>query len=127
MKESIGALLRRTRELRRLTIAQVSESTRVRSHYLQALESDDLSAMPSTAQARGFLRNYAEFLGLEIDELLPGVASQGAVSRRLRLTRRRARMPLTPQPDQPSLLTRLRDRASRKPAQRAEPEQTGGR
>ena len=68
MRESIGARLRSTRERRGLTIAQVSESIRVRSHYLQALENDDLSAMPSTAQARGFLRNYTEFLGLEINE-----------------------------------------------------------
>ncbi len=73
MEDSIGAVLRRSREQRRLTISQVSEITRVRPHFLQALEDDDLSAIPSAAQARGFLRIYAEFLGLEIAKLIPAL------------------------------------------------------
>jgi cytoskeletal protein RodZ len=115
MKDSIGALLRKTRELRRLTIAQVSESTRVRSHYLQALEGDDLSAMPSTAQARGFLRNYAEFLGLEIDELLQGAAVDGPSATPTTADASQGMRYLESPPIQPSLLKRFRDRASRKP------------
>jgi transcriptional regulator with XRE-family HTH domain len=71
MNESIGAALRKARERRRLTLTQVSETTKVRLHYLQALESDDISVMPSGAQARGFLRLYAGFLGLDLNELIP--------------------------------------------------------
>ncbi len=76
MDESIGAKLKHARELRRLTLQQVSETTKVRPHYLQALENDDLSAISSAAQARGFLRIYADFLGLDTAELVPvrGVA-----------------------------------------------------
>ena len=37
---------------------------------MQALESDDYSVMPSAAQGRGFLRNYAEYLELNIDEMI---------------------------------------------------------
>lgn len=73
MEESIGAKLRQARELRRLTLQQVSESTKVRPHYLQALENDDLSAIPSAAQARGFLGIYAGFLRLDLSELVPAV------------------------------------------------------
>ena len=71
MDESIGAKLRQAREQRRLTLQQVSETTKVRPHYLQALENDDLSAISSAAQARGFLRIYAEFLGLDPANLVP--------------------------------------------------------
>lgn len=71
MSDSIGARLRQARELRHLTLPQVSESTKLRAHYLQALENDDYSAMPSAAQARGFLRIYAEFLELDLADLLP--------------------------------------------------------
>jgi transcriptional regulator with XRE-family HTH domain len=71
MVESIGARLRQARELRRLSLQQVSESTKVRAHYLQALESDDHSVIPSAAQARGFLRIYAEFLELNLADLVP--------------------------------------------------------
>src|SRR5512143_676358 len=71
MEVSIGARLKQAREQRRLTIAEVSEATRVRVHYLQALENDDFTSMPSTAQARGFLRIYAAFLGLDLASLVP--------------------------------------------------------
>ncbi|MBL8051477.1 MAG: DUF4115 domain-containing protein, partial [Anaerolineales bacterium] len=47
-----------------------SDETRIRQIFLQALESDDYSVMPSAAQGRGFLRNYAEYLDLNIDELI---------------------------------------------------------
>ena len=92
MDESIGAKLKQARELRRLTLQQVSETTKVRPHYLQALENDDLSAISSAAQARGFLRIYAEFLGLDPADLMPNRAA--------------AQLPLTRQspissPDQP--------------------------
>jgi cytoskeletal protein RodZ len=70
MSVSIGAALRQAREARRLTLAQVSEVTKVRPPYLEALENDDLSAMPSTAQARGFLRIYTQFLGIDLDALI---------------------------------------------------------
>lgn len=70
--------LREAREKRQLSLQQVSDTTKVRIHYLQALENDDLSAMPSTAQARGFLRIYAGFLGLEVADLVPPAATEGA-------------------------------------------------
>jgi len=69
MAESIGTTLKQRREARHLSIAQVAEQTRIRPHYLQALENDDLSAIPSMVQARGFLRLYTEFLGLNLEEL----------------------------------------------------------
>ncbi len=71
MTDSVGARLRQAREFRRLSLQQASEITKVRIHYLQALENDDYSAIPSAAQARGFLRNYAEFLELNLADLVP--------------------------------------------------------
>jgi cytoskeletal protein RodZ len=70
MTQTIGQKLKQAREARRLTLEKVFEATRIRVPYLQALESDDLSAMPSPVQARGYLRNYADFLGLNFEQLL---------------------------------------------------------
>jgi cytoskeleton protein RodZ len=67
---TIGEQLKQAREARKLTVKQAVLATRVRSHYLEAMEADDFSAMPSNVQARGFLRLYAEFLGLNTDELI---------------------------------------------------------
>jgi len=67
---SIGQRLKEAREDKRLTLEKVFEATRIRAQYLQALEADDLSVMPSPVQARGYLRNYAEFLELDVSKLL---------------------------------------------------------
>ncbi len=70
MPESIGQRLKKEREARYLTLEKASEVTRIRVIFLQALEADDYSALPSAAQGRGFLRNYAEYLELNIDEMI---------------------------------------------------------
>jgi cytoskeletal protein RodZ len=70
MTYTIGQRLKVEREEQRLTLEKVFEATRIRLQYLQALEADDLSVMPSPVQARGYLRNYAEFLGLDVDRIL---------------------------------------------------------
>lgn len=70
MQETIGQRLKREREARFLTLERASADTRIRTVFLQALESDDYSVMPSAAQGRGFLRNYAEYLNLNIDEMI---------------------------------------------------------
>jgi cytoskeletal protein RodZ len=67
---SIGQQLKQAREARGLIIKQVVQATRIRAHYLEAMEADDFSSMPSAAQARGFLRSYANFLELNADELI---------------------------------------------------------
>lgn len=67
MPASIGKRLKAEREARRLTLEKAAEATRIRVHYLQALENDDYSVMSSAAQGRGFLNLYADFLGLDLD------------------------------------------------------------
>lgn len=70
MTETIGQRLRKAREARYLSLEKVSEETRIRKVFLQALESDDYSLLPSATQGRGFLRNYAGYLGLDMDEMI---------------------------------------------------------
>ena len=71
-----GQTLRAAREAKKLSLKQAMQATRIRVHYLEAMEADDLSGLPSVAQARGFLRAYAEFLGLNAGEFLaaPGAS-----------------------------------------------------
>ena len=70
MPETIGQRLRKAREYRNLTLEKVEKATHIRVQFLQALESDDFSAMPSPVQARGFLRNYAQYLELDLDQMI---------------------------------------------------------
>jgi cytoskeletal protein RodZ len=82
MTQTIGQKLRAEREAQKLTLEKVFEVTRIRVPYLQALEDDNLSRVPSPVQARGYLRNYAEYLGLNFQQLLDEmrVASQQQAS-----------------------------------------------
>jgi len=75
MNQTIGQKLKAVREQKQLTLENVFESTRIRIPHIRALEADDLSSMPSPVQARGYLRNYAEFLGLDLDHLLEEIRS----------------------------------------------------
>ncbi len=67
---TVGQRLSERREILGLSLEDVEQHTRVRKHYLKALESGDLEALPSPVQGRGMLKNYASFLGLDTDELL---------------------------------------------------------
>ncbi len=67
---SIGETLRAARERRGLTIAEASRLTRIAPRFLEALENDDLEALPAPVYARGFLRSYAAALGLDPDPLV---------------------------------------------------------
>lgn len=66
----LGEALRTRRETLGLSLDEVARHTHIRDHYLQALENGDLSALPSTVQGSGMLKNYASFLGLDPEPLL---------------------------------------------------------
>lgn len=74
--QTIGQKLKQAREAKQLTHEKVFEATRIRVPFLRALESDDLSSMPSPVQARGYLRNYAEYLGLNFEQMLEDMREQ---------------------------------------------------
>ena len=68
--ESIGEKLRLAREQHTYTLEQVARDTNVSRRFLQALEDEDFSVFPGETYAMGFLRTYAEYLGLDADELI---------------------------------------------------------
>ena len=68
--EEIGRTLRETRERLGLTLEEAERTIRIRASRLETLERGEFDSLPSEVQARGFLHNYAEFLGLDPEELL---------------------------------------------------------
>jgi hypothetical protein len=61
----IGTSLRQARQHRGLDVSDVERETRIRAKYLTALEEERFEVLPGAAYVRGFLRTYAEFLGLD--------------------------------------------------------------
>ena len=76
MSTTVGQELRQRREAHSISIDQAAAATRIRPHYLRALELGDFNALPSVAQARGFLRAYAGYLKLDPDPLLAMLESR---------------------------------------------------
>ena len=99
MMQTIGQRLKTEREEQRLTLEKVFEATRIRVQYLEALEMDDLSVMPSPVQARGYLRNYAEFLGLDADQMLNELRAISTLQPSGPAVGPTDEIPPTPQPD----------------------------
>ena len=62
---SIGTQLSQAREAQSLSLDQAAQATHIRLHYLEALEADKFELLPSTAQLRGFLRAYCDYLKLD--------------------------------------------------------------
>ncbi len=78
MAEGLGLWLRRAREVRNLTLEDAEKALRIRQRYLKSLEMGDYTALPGEIQARGFLRNYARYLGLPVDEALARYEAEAA-------------------------------------------------
>jgi len=68
--KTVGQILKQARIKKNLQIAQAAKITKIRPAYLVALEEDEFQKLPSAASARGFIKNYAEFLGLSSAQVL---------------------------------------------------------
>lgn len=66
----LGSLLTRAREARGLTLEDAERDTRISRRYLHALETEQFEVIPAPVYARGFLRSYSQYLGLDPQEML---------------------------------------------------------
>jgi cytoskeleton protein RodZ len=66
----LGSLLTRAREARGLTLEDAERDTRISRRYLAALEAEQFDIIPAPVYARGFLRSYSQYLGLDPQEML---------------------------------------------------------
>ena len=67
---TIGVYLQWARSQKGLELSDVEEQTKIRTKYLQALETEEWDVFPGSAYARGFLATYAKLLGLDADALV---------------------------------------------------------
>lgn len=67
---SLGEELRRERELRGVSLDEISESTKIGIRYLRALENDNLEILPGRFFTKGIIRAFAKYLGLDEESVL---------------------------------------------------------
>ncbi len=68
--KTIGKLLEERRLSKKLRYDEIAEIIKINPEYLEALETANYSKFPSEVYVKGFLRNYARFLGIEPDHAL---------------------------------------------------------
>jgi cytoskeleton protein RodZ len=88
----LGSELREARVQLGLTLEQVAYETRIRTRYLEALEDERFDDLPGEAYAKGFLRTYADFVGLDGAKMLTRYRTQYP---------RRSEPPVAPRPQPP--------------------------
>jgi cytoskeletal protein RodZ len=62
---TVGGMLRDARNVKKLTLQDIEQGTKIRLKFLEAIENDDFNTMPSLSYAKGFVKNYSEYLGLD--------------------------------------------------------------
>jgi cytoskeleton protein RodZ len=72
----IGNSLRSARERQGLGYPEIELATKIRAKYIRALEEEDFDSVPGDAYVRGFLRTYADYLGLDGDVYVDEYASR---------------------------------------------------
>jgi cytoskeletal protein RodZ len=87
---SIGEQLRQTRQTREISLDQAAQATHIRLRYLEALEADQFEQLPSSAQVRGFIRAYADYLRLDSAELIHQLDGSVLENRPLKTTEKKS-------------------------------------
>lgn len=65
---SFGDKLKREREMRRISLDEISESTKIPRRYLESLERENFESLPGGVFNKGFVKAYARFLGLDEEQ-----------------------------------------------------------
>ena len=71
---TFGERLRRERESRNITLQEMSESTKITQHCFKLLEDDDFANLPGGLYNKGYIRAYAQFIGLDPEPWLRAYA-----------------------------------------------------
>jgi cytoskeletal protein RodZ len=68
--EPLGRYLKRERELRQISVAEVAQTTRIPTRIIAQLEDDELESLPADIFVRGYLRAYARALSIDEGDVL---------------------------------------------------------
>jgi len=70
MSYPVGKKLAQARAKRGLSLDEVAHETKMRPEKILALENDDYACFPSNAYVKGFIKNYARYLGVDVGDFL---------------------------------------------------------
>lgn len=99
---SFGEELRREREIRAISLKEIADATKISKRFLEAIERNDHKTLPAPVFTRGFVREYARYLGLNAEDMVNrynyGAAGDDRIEKSLHLERLTTPHPVVPPP-----------------------------
>jgi len=108
---SFGEELRREREIRGISLKEIADATKISKRFLEAIERNDHKTLPAPVFTRGFVREYARYVGLNADEMVNRYNFAAARDERIEKPPELQKYPVTP----------VRDITPKPPAKRGIP------
>src|SRR4051794_16481015 len=65
-----GSTFKQAREAKGLTLGQIAGETRIGTRFLEAIEKEEFNLLPGGIFSRGFIRSYADRLGLDVEKTI---------------------------------------------------------
>lgn len=93
---SFGEELRREREIRGISLKEISDATKISKRFLDALERNDHKTLPAPVFTRGFVREYARYVGLNAEDMVNRYNYASAQDDRIEKPPQIERYPQTP-------------------------------
>ncbi|MBP9827210.1 helix-turn-helix domain-containing protein [Candidatus Saccharibacteria bacterium] len=89
--QTLANILKRRRESLDIALSEAETATRVRGKYLEAIEAGDYDALKDDVYSRGYVKNYADYLGLDTKPILRLYEQERAGQREMRRQSQRGR------------------------------------
>lgn len=93
---TFGEDLRREREIRGISLKEIADATKISKRFLEALERNDHKTLPAAVFTRGFVREYARYVGLNAEEMVNRYNFAAAKDDRIEKPPQVAKYPDTP-------------------------------
>lgn len=89
--QTLASILRRRRESLDISISEAEQATRIRARYIEALEASEYDLLKDDVYTKGYVKNYADFLGLETKPILKLYEQERAGAREMKRQSQRGR------------------------------------
>src|SRR5258708_36566163 len=103
----LGSKLKQAREARGVPLHEVEWATKIKAAYLEALEAEDFASIPGAVYARGFIRTYARYLGLDAEPLIADYNASAAGATEIISTRPAVALERSPMSTTPTMVVRV--------------------
>lgn len=87
--QSLASILKRRRESLDISLSEAEQATRIRGKYIEALEAGEYDTLKDDVYTKGYVKNYADFLGLETKPIVKLYEQERAGQREMRRQSRR--------------------------------------